>query len=67
MNKIQLRDYVARPTINVKPIDVKAIIKDDYTRLKDIVSKVEDYHELDDVLSMRVEDLLIYTREMVRG
>lgn len=56
-----------RPDIKVKPVEIKAIVKDDYTKLKDIISKVEDYFELDDILSMRVEDLLIYVREMVRG
>lgn len=60
-------ENIARPNVNVKPMEIKPILKDDYTRLKDIVSQVEDYHELDDILSMRVEDLLIYTREMVRG
>lgn len=72
MDKVDLNDAIkkanVRPTVNVKSdFDFKPILKDDHTKLKDIVSKVEDFHGIDDILSMRVEDLLIYTREMSKG
>ncbi len=40
---------------------------DDYDRLRNIIANVEDYFEIDDIENMRVEDLMIYVREMVRG
>ena len=40
---------------------------DDYDRLRNIIANIEDYFEIDDIYDMRVEDLMIYVREMVRG
>ncbi|MCK9471772.1 MAG: hypothetical protein M0Q88_08480 [Bacilli bacterium] len=62
LNKVSMK-----PTIKQFDFDKHVIKKDDYAKLRDIVSSVEDYFEIDDIRGMRVEDLLIYVREMVRG